>query len=511
MKLLYTREIQQWDQFTIKNEPITSLELMERAASSCSQWLMQRYTEQVRFLIFCGTGNNGGDGLAIARHLDKARYRVEVFVVEGNKRSHDFKHELRSWEMQLGQKVNLLEGNDFPEINKDDIVVDALYGTGFKGVLSGPAAQLVNYLNQSAAPVISIDVPSGLNCDAIEQPEGAAIICADTTLTFQVPKYAFLFSENGNYTGFVQVLSIGLHPAFETDGIPQTFYTNLSAVQLLHRPRKKFSHKGNFGHAWLVAGSKGKMGAALLAARACLRCGAGLLTAHIPHGTSSLVNEVIPEAMTHEEESSDCFTTFNENDINTFAAIGAGPGLGMHDRTKKALLQLLHTTTKPLVLDADALNLIAGAWVTGEAVKLPEGTILTPHPKEFERLAGSSSGSEERMKLLRKFSTTHRVVVVLKGANTVVADTEGNIYFNASGNPSLAKGGSGDVLCGIILGLLASGYSPLHAALVGVFAHGLAADLCVQQMGMETVLATDIIETLPKAFRLISLRNRKDS
>ncbi|MCC6684562.1 MAG: NAD(P)H-hydrate dehydratase, partial [Bacteroidia bacterium] len=196
---------------------------------------------------------------------------------------------------------------------------------------------------------------------------------------------------------------------------------------------------------------------------------------------------------------------------NTFAAIGAGPGLGTQDSTRNALLQLLRTTTKPLVLDADALNLIAGAWASGEAVKLPEGTILTPHPKEFERLAGTSHSSEERMKLLRKFAMTHRVIVVLKGANTVVADTEGNIYFNASGNPSLAKGGSGDVLCGMILGLLASGYSPLHAALMGVFAHGLAADLCIQQMGMETVLASDIIETLPQAFRLISLRNRKDS
>lgn len=510
MKLLYTREIQQWDQFTIKNEPITSLELMERAAATCSQWLTQCYTGQVRFLIFCGTGNNGGDGLAIARHLDKARYRVEVFVMEGNNRSHDFKHQLRSWEMQLGQKVILLHGNDFPEISKDDIVVDALYGTGFKGVFSGPAVQLVNYLNQSPAQVISIDVPSGLNCDLVEQPEGAAIICAHTTLTFQVPKYAFLFPENGNYTGFLQVLPIGLHPAFETAGIPQTFYTDLSAAQLLHRPRKKFSHKGNFGHAWLVAGSKGKMGAALLAARACLRCGAGLLTTHIPNGTSSLIHEVIPEAMTDEEEGSDCFATFNEKDIHTFAAIGAGPGLGTQDITRKALLKLLDTTTKPLVLDADALNLIAGSWATDEPVKLPEQAILTPHPKEFERLAGSSSNSVERMKLVQKFAMTHRVIVVLKGANTVVADTEGNIYFNASGNPSLAKGGSGDILCGMILGLLASGYSPLYAALLGVFAHGLTADLCIDRMGMETVLASDIIETLPHAFRLISLRNRKD-
>ncbi len=511
MKLLHTGEIQQWDQFTIKNEPITSLELMERAASTISHWLMQHYTEQVRFLIFCGTGNNGGDGLAIARHLDKARYRVEVFVIEGKQRSHDFKHELRSWEMQSGQKVNLLKGSDFPEITKDDVVVDALYGTGFKGVFSGVALQLVNYLNQSAAPVISVDVPSGLNCDVIKQPDGAEIVCASTTLTFQVPKYAFLFPENGNYTGFVHVLPIGLHPAFKTEGIPHTFYTDLIAAQLLHRPRKKKSHKGNFGHAWLIAGSKGKMGAALLAARACLRSGAGLLTAHIPFGTSSFFHGVIPEAMTDEEESSDCFTAFNENNMIKLDAMGAGPGLGSREVTKKALLKLLQTTTKPLVLDADALNLIAGVWANGEAVKLPEGTILTPHPKEFERLAGTSSGSEERIKLLRTFAVTHKVIVVLKGANTMVADAEGNIYFNTSGNASLAKGGTGDVLCGIILGLLASGYAPLHAALVGVFVHGLAADLCIGNMGMETVLASDIIETLPEAFRLISLRNRKDS
>jgi NAD(P)H-hydrate epimerase len=436
---------------------------------------------------------------------------VEVFVTEGKQRSHDFKHELRSWEMQLGQKVNLLKGNDFPEITKNDIVVDALYGTGFKGVLSGVAMQLVNYLNQSAAPVISVDVPSGLNCDLIQQPDGAAIVCASATLTFQIPKYAFLFPENGNYTGFVHVLPIGLHPAFETDGIPHTFYTDLNAAQLLHRPRKKFSHKGNFGHAWLIAGSKGKMGAALLAARACLRSGAGLLTAHIPTGTGSLLHQVIPEAMAEEEESAGCFTTFNEKNRITCNAIGAGPGLGTQEITRKALLKLLQTTTQPLVLDADALNLIANAWANGEVVKLPEGTILTPHPKEFERMAGTSAGSEERMKLLKKFTITHRVIVVLKGANTVVADADGNIYFNASGNASLAKGGSGDVLCGIILGLIASGYSPLHAALVGVFAHGLAADLCIEHMGMETVLASDIIETLPKAFRLISLRNRKDS
>jgi NAD(P)H-hydrate epimerase len=511
MKLLYTKEIQQWDQFTIKNEPITSLELMERAAGVCSQWIMRHYTTQVPIKIFCGTGNNGGDGLVIAQHLDKARYEVEVFIVEGKKRSADFKYNLKEWELQRVQKVQILKGNDFPEIHPNELIIDALYGIGLNGRLEGVAAQLINYLNNTLAQVISIDVPSGLNCDVLEQPEGAAIICAATTLTFQVPKYAFLFPENGNFTGFVNVLPIGLHPEFKTEGIPQTYYTDLSAAQLLYRPRKKFSHKGNFGHALLIAGSKGKMGAALLASRACLRSGAGLLTTHIPCKTSSLVHQVIPEAMVDEEESADCFATWYENNLGAYSTIGAGPGLGNKAVTKKALLNLLQTATQPLVLDADALNLIAEAWNDGVVFKLPAGAILTPHLKEFERLAGSYSGSEERLKLLQKFAYTHQVVVVLKGANTCIADTEGNVYFNATGNPSLAKGGSGDVLCGSIVGLLASGYTPLHAAIMGVFVHGLAADLCIRQMGMETVLASDIIDTLPKAFRLISLRNRKDS
>jgi NAD(P)H-hydrate epimerase len=298
------------------------------------------------------------------------------------------------------------------------------------------------------------------------------------------------------YVGEWGLLDISLHAGYIDSVVTQDFYLTKECIASLFHPRKKFSHKGSYGHALLVAGAKGKMGAAVLATGAALRSGAGLVTTHIPGIGASILTSVNPEAMLSIDANEDYVTA--PIHAATFSAAGAGPGLGTHADTQTALLNWIRAASTPLVVDADALNIIS---LHKEILhELPENSILTPHPKEWTRLAGEAKNSFERLQQVRQFTARYKVIVVLKGAHTAITHPSGETWFNTTGNPGMAKGGSGDVLTGLLTGLLAQRYMPAEAAQIGVYVHGLAGDLAKASLGEMGMTAGDIIQFLPYAF-----------
>jgi NAD(P)H-hydrate epimerase len=321
------------------------------------------------------------------------------------------------------------------------------------------------------------------------------IFKADYTLTFQNPKLAFLLPENDPYVGRFEVLDIGLHPRYLEEVETNNLLTVKAMVKPILHNRTKYSHKGTYGHTLLIAGSEGKTGAALLGAKACLRTGVGLLSVHLPKVAQLPLQTAIPEAMIDGDDSETCFSTFGK--LDAYTAVGVGPGLGKADDTVRALKRLIQEVQVPLVMDADALNILSDnpTWLPF----LPAKTILTPHPKEFERLVGKSSTSFERLEKQRELAVKYNLIVIVKGAHTTVAMPNGTIFFNTTGNPGMATAGSGDVLTGIILSLLAQRYSPEEAAVLGVYLHGLAGDLAADEIGQEALMASDITEHLGKA------------
>ncbi len=502
MKLFTTKQIAGIDKYTIENEPITDIDLMERAAMQITHWLVKKFSMEHRMIFFAGPGNNGGDALAVARQLADLDFICDVYLVDVGK-------ELKgspaiNWKRLEEQgKVNCNRiGNvkQFPEVQNSDIVIDGLFGSGLKRPLKGLPADIVQKINGLGNKVIAIDIPSGLMGEDNSENINENIIQADFTLTLQFPKISFLFAENEKYTGEFKVLPIQLHP----EGIAKTSsdfcLVEGEEVSGIFPERSKFAHKGTFGHALLIAGSYGKMGAAVLASRACLRSGVGLLTAHIPRLGYVIIQTAVPEAMTSIDQHDSMFTEFP--DLKSFSAIGVGPGLNVKSNSRKALCGLLEKTRVPLVLDADALNILSEnpLWLE----KLPDNSVLTPHPGEFRRLAGEAENSYHRLQQQIKFSKKYRVILVLKGAFTIVTTPEGKVYFNSTGNPGMATAGSGDALTGIILGLLAQGISPENAAVAGVYIHGLAGDLAAAQQSMNSLVAGDIIESMGDAFLQIN-------
>ncbi|MCK3685670.1 NAD(P)H-hydrate dehydratase [Maribellus sp. YY47] len=498
MKLFTTKQIAQLDQYTISHEPVDDIDLMERASLQITSWIIQRFSTEQRMVIFAGPGNNGGDALAIARQLAEFDFSCEVYLV-------DFGKELKgspatNWqrlEEQGRVKLSRIrEVKDIPNLQDDDVVLDGLFGSGLSRPLEGLPAALVNFMNQTTNTIIAIDIPSGLMG---EDNSGNTdhIIRADFTLTFQFPKISFLFAENEQYVGEWTVLPIGLHP----DGIEKEeslyHWLEREEVQEMIPVRSKFEHKGTLGHALLIAGSFGKMGAAVLSSKACLRAGVGLLTTHIPRLGYSILQTAVPEAMASVDQHDSVFTEFPK--LEPYSAIGVGPGLDQKHNTRKALCALLESAKVPLVIDADALNILSAQkeWLD----KLPAGSILTPHPGEFRRLVGDTENSYQSIQKQLEFSKKYRCVVVLKGACTSVSLPDGRLFFNSTGNPGMATAGSGDVLTGVILGLLAQGMSPEEAALTGVFIHGLAGDVAAQKRSEFSLIAGDIVEEMGEAFR----------
>lgn len=497
MKILSAAEIRDWDQFTIHHEPISSIDLMERASLAVVKWLLKQYPAADSYGIYCGKGNNGGDGLAIARILHEQHFPVSVHILEfGHKGTDDFQTNLARLHQYPEIDIHFVQSTDqIHPIPESQVIIDALFGSGLNRALEGLTATLVEHLNQSGNDIISIDIPSGLFTD--RSSKGAIAIKAKHSLSFQCYKPAFLFAENSAFTGEIHLLDIGLHPDYYRQLQVQLEITDASLVHSIYKPRQKFAHKGHYGHALLVAGSYGKMGAAILSARSCLQSGAGLVTCQIPGSGYPVMQSAIPEAMVMTDKN-ELINTAVSADLSAYDAIGIGPGIGTASETIMLLHDLLDAYRHPVVLDADALNILG---LQKDLLPLiPAGSILSPHPKEFERMFGASVNDFDRAILAMKMAKELGLVIILKGHFTLIASPDGKGYFNPTGNPGMATAGSGDVLTGILTGLLAQGYHSLEAALLGVYLHGLAGDLAAAALSMEAMLAGDISDYIGKAY-----------
>lgn len=497
MKILSAAEIREWDQYTIQHEPVTSIGLMERASLACTNWIMENFPEASSFSIYCGKGNNGGDGLAIARMLVQHRYKVTVHILEfGHKGTDDFQTNLARLHQLSETDIHFIQsGENIHPIPNGQIIIDALFGSGLNRSLEGLTAAVVEHMNASGNEIVAIDIPSGMFTD--RSSKGALTVHADHTLSFQCYKPAFLFAENSDAIGEIHILDIGLHPGYYENLQSNFEMVDQSLIYSIYQPRKAFAHKGSYGHALLIAGSYGKMGAAVLAAGACLRSGAGLLSCHIPSCGYAVMQTAIPEAMVMTDFNSS-FATKVEADLSMYTSIGCGPGIGTAAETKTMLKELLSVFKKPMVLDADALNILASQKELLQF--LPAGTVLTPHPKEFERLFGHSENDFERVLLALKKAHELNAVIVLKGHHTFIATPGGKGFFNSTGNAGMATAGAGDVLTGILTGLLAQGYAAIEATILGVYIHGLAGDMAAADLSKEAMIAGDITAYLGKAF-----------
>lgn len=502
MKIFSIEQIREADNFTIRNEPITSIDLMERAATKLFKWIKKRVDQEHTFQIFAGLGNNGGDGLVLARLLAVEGYSVKVYVIRYSEKTSDDFQKNYDRLIKTGDLVNLTEvssKNDFPKLHEDDILVDAIFGSGLTRPITGFIAETIDHFNNNAAVKVAIDIPSGLFADSHSNPKKGKIVSADHTLSFQMPKLAFLLPENDPFVGEWHILNIGLSPDFINQTATKHFLMQKRDIAPMLHQRRKYDHKGTFGHALLIAGSYGKMGAAVLAARACLRSGVGLLHTHIPKIGYEIMQIATPETMLSIDRYDNYFSEVPK--LGMYSSVGIGPGLGMEKQSQMALKVLIQESKSPIVFDADALNILSEnkTWLAF----LPAGSILTPHPKEFERLVGKWQNDFEKLQLLKNFASKHNVYVVLKGAHTITCFPDGNLYFNSTGNPGMATAGSGDVLTGIITGLLAQGYSSGQAAVIGVFLHGRAGDLAKKKFGGEAMIAGDIVENIGAVFRAL--------
>ncbi|MFN8286254.1 MAG: NAD(P)H-hydrate dehydratase [Chitinophagales bacterium] len=510
MKILSAEEIRLLDKFTISNEPIASIDFMERAATAFADAIIAHLHSSDKIFVFCGMGNNGGDGLAIARLLiERGFLHVQTYVVKHSPKTTDdfLKNEER---LKHLSSVHYIETElQLPSISAKDKVIDAIFGIGLSRAVEGVSAFVINALNKSGASIFSVDIPSGLFCDKPNLPNNV-IIKAEKVFTFHAPKLSFLLPSANDYVRDFAVLDIGLNSLYADSLASNNYYLQAKDIKHILKPRKKFSHKGTYGHTLICAGSYGKIGAATLSVKAALRSGTGLVTAMVPECGYEIMQVANPEAMISayprplaNKERELLTPSYLETDLSKYSAIGVGPGIGTESGSAQFLVDLFLLYKKPMVVDADALNILAGHKKFLE--KLPENSILTPHPGEFKRLAGEWKDDLEKLELQRNFARKHKVVVVLKGAHTTIVTPEGKLYFNSTGNAGMAKGGSGDVLTGVISALLAQGYTAEEAAMVGVYVHGLAGDYAATDLGKTALTAGDIIRYLPKAFSSVEV------
>ena len=497
MKIFSTEQLYEADKTTVEKQQITSEDLMERAGTQIFQWLHQRLNGvPVPIHIFCGIGDNGGDGLVVGRLLIEHGYNVIVYIMNySDKRSKNFllnydkiKNVTKNWPI-------LMKGeNDFPKINSEDIIVDAIFGIGLNRCPGGWVKKIIQYLNECKAFKLAVDIPSGLYPNApLEDKE--AVLKANHILTFQVPKLAFFLPETAVFAQSFDVLDIGLDMEFLHNAEPLAQLISKPEVRRFYQAREKFGHKGTYGHVLIVAGSYGKMGAAVLSTTAAFRIGAGMVTAFVPKCGYNILQTTIPEAMVitdkEEEFLSDISFDFEPS------AIGVGMGIGKNKATVEALKKLFTDSEVPFLIDADALNNISK---NKDLLKLlPKNSVLTPHPSELKRLIGEWKNDYEKLEKVKKFSDKYEVVLVIKGAYSITVYGD-KIYINTTGNPGMATAGSGDALSGVITGLLSQGYDPLLASVFGVYMHGRAGDIASEKMGYEAVMAGDIIDNLGEAY-----------
>ena len=498
MKIFSSKQLYNADEITCKKQGISSVDLMERAATQIFNWLDQRMQgAQVPIHIFCGIGNNGGDGLALGRLLIESGYNVNIYVANfTDKRSKCFlinydrvKSVTKKWPVLMKSE------DDFPEIHPDDIIVDCLFGIGLNRAPEGWVKALIQHLNVQKAFRLSVDIPSGLSANG-PLLDAEAVIKANHTLTFQSPKLSFFLPETGVFVPYFEVLDIGLDPEhlYNEEPLAQLIYK--PQAQQFYKQREKFTHKGDYGHTLVVGGSKGKMGAVSLSSKAALRIGAGLVTAFVPKCGNDILQIAVPEVMTVIDSSefhiSNVLVEFNPT------TIAVGMGMGQHSESCKALKDLFSEKKETsFVIDADAINCIANDKALLKA--LPKQSILTPHEGELKRLLGEWKNDFDKLEKAKEFSKKHEVIIVLKGAHSIVVNGD-NLYINTTGNPGMATAGSGDVLSGMIAGLMSQGYDPLLATVFGVYLHGSAGNLVAQELGFEALIASDIINHIGTAF-----------
>jgi NAD(P)H-hydrate epimerase len=498
MKIFTSSQIREIDAFTIANEPIASIDLMERAATELYKsistnliWVNQK------LIIFCGTGNNGGDGLALGRMFTENGYDViTAFCKFTDNISNDCKINLERLQKTNDAKILVVEDADNLPNVEDRIIIDCLFGTGLTRKVEGKYADIINYINDSGNKVFSVDIPSGLFGEDNLTNEGA-IIKADETFTLAYPPLAYFFASTNKYFGYLNILDIGLLQ--EAENKITTPYINVERDDALklRRYRSRFGHKGNYGHSLLIAGSFTKAGAAVLSAKACMRGGTGLLTVHVPSKLVDVLQISVPEAMISVDQNQTCFSGIS--DFEKYSAVCIGPGLGTDKKTVAAFAEFVKNCKSPLVVDADGLNILA---MQPELINLLKpGTVLTPHPKEFERLFGKFESEFQCIEFMRDFSKRTGIIVIRKDGITAISTGEGQVFFNDAGNPGMATGGSGDVLTGLLLALLAQGYESQEAAILGVYIHAAAGDLAYRKKDAEGLIASDIIKYLPKAFK----------
>ena len=504
MKLFQTSLIKRIDALTAQYEPIHPYRLMERASHAFFDELLTCVSDETSFCVIAGSGNNGGDALVIARYLLMIGRPVSTFLVNPKGTlSSDCQSALADLNERFPHHVVEVTSADQLVIEAD-YIIDGLFGSGLNRPLSGLYAEIVHKMNDSGKWIVSIDLPSGLMGEDNSSNDLQSIVRANQTFTFQFPKLSFLLPENEAYVGEVRVLDIQLHAQAIAETETNCFLTEQADLKPILRPRSRFAHKGTCGHALLIAGSRQMTGAAILAARSAMRSGCGLLTVHVPSSCRQVLQISVPEAIVQTDDSEECFSVVLA--CQKYSAVGVGPGLGTSEASGRALAQLLEEVgDKPLVMDADALNLLGknpSLWN-----KIPKGTILTPHPKEFERISGVKCDGYARWMKQIELSVQHQVVVVLKGAYTSVSFPDGSLHFNTTGNAGMATAGSGDVLTGIILSLLAQGYEPSQAALLGVWLHGKAGDCALMEQSEESLVAGDLIASLGKAFGELRIKN----
>lgn len=496
MKILSGKQIREADAYTIQHEPIQSIDLMERASEACVRRIQELFPES-SFAIFCGEGNNGGDGYAIARLLSDLGRSVVVYSLNvSGRKSHDCELNYDRLRLNIESKIIEISSTDLIQLKSTDVIVDALFGTGLTRPVEGFAKDLVNCLNRLHNTRVSIDVPSGLPTDSLLFPDSIAFK-ADFTLTFQSPKLSFLLSENLDYVGKWEVLDIGLSAEFLHELESPFFVINPEHLKKKLPRRSLSSHKGTYGHALMVAGSLGKIGAAVLSSRAALHSGTGLLTCLIPECGRTILQTAVPEAMVE---------TQGKNEISgkilnqQYDAIGVGPGIGTDPKTKVFFLDFILSVNAPMVIDADGLNNLVG--FLDKLKDTRKEVVLTPHPKEFDRLFGEHHNSIDRILTMRKACQEYGINIILKGHHTAICNSSGTVYFNTTGNPGMATAGSGDVLTGIITGLIAQSIPVFDASLLGVYLHGLSGDLAAEINSEESMVASDIIDGLKNAFKI---------
>ncbi|HKL71281.1 MAG TPA: NAD(P)H-hydrate dehydratase [Marinilabiliaceae bacterium] len=488
------------DAYTIDHEPILSINLMERAARKMYEYIHTHYQGR-SFLVLAGPGNNGGDALALSRVMLLGGYDVTVVLLKSEGLSPDTQiNRNRLNYLEHAVVVSLDRGHPLPTPDPETIIIDGLFGIGLNRPLEKEALSLVQIVNKWPNQVISIDIPSGLMGEDNSSNNADGVIESDLILTLQFPKLSFFFPENQRFIDRWEVLPIGLHEGKISETESLWSFTDLADVKNKLPSRNKFTHKNQIGHALLIAGSYGMMGAAVLASRACMKSGVGLLTAHVPCNSSHILHIAVPEVLVSIDRSELMFT--EHPNLEKFDAVGIGPGMGVNTNSIRAFTHLLdHIENRPLVVDADALNILSTHPELLD--KLPENTILTPHPGEFKRLVGSWEGDYHRMHKAVEFCKLFKVIVVLKGAFTTVVLPDGHCHFNSTGNAGMATAGCGDALTGVILALLGRGLKPDDAALLGVYLHGLAGDLAAGKCGQDSLITSDLIDCLGDGFRLL--------